>query len=882
MAPTGPLPGQAVAAPGRDPEWWLRPLKWVGLIVWLAIPVFTYFHIHRPWPAHVIWSVIIAGLPLFIVLVGYHRWRRICPLAFFSQIPVYLRRPGTRRASPWLEEHYYYFLFSFFALGLWLRLTIINGVGEALAVFFVLISALALICGALFTGKTWCNYICPISLIEKINTEPHGLRETPNSQCVKCTACKKSCPDINEENGYWKEIHLRSKRFAYFAFPGLVFAFFLYFYLQAGTWDYYFLGGWADQPRLIYRAFIPDDHPMSFGFFFLPETPRWLAALLTLAAGALASFLLLSKLEPSVGRWLRRQQPEADEAQVRHLMFTMAAFVAFINFYAFAGQPLLRLDPQGAPWLRTLGLDPRAVPWLGMLPGILASVVGTLFLARRFGRTQKTFAEETVAQNIIKRWEWQDMRPPRDLREALLIHTARSSERKTGYAQVLEVYKEAVRVTLAAGFVTREEVQRLESLRNQLQIKKADHEKIMATLAEEERALLDPATRPSAEKVLQLETYRRALEQHLKLVLAADGAVDPRFIQQLQREFNVTDGEHAAQLDALLGGTQGMAMRVAEELREVVRAGLMITALEAEPSPVHDFLVHLLQRKRARAGDRLVRILQFDSESDGARMVRDWLGGNDPTVQEAVFQALRAKVTPALGERLLSVRQEAVAEDAALRLVEKLRVHTESTDPYVRASALYALAERGEVDLDLLHRLTRDEHELVRETLQGLMERMRTRPDTRRDRPPLTRLEKMIALRSVPWFASLEPESLAELARSSDEVTYAPGDVLAREGEPGDEAFIVLDGEVLVSHKVSADEEKVIDTNRPGAVIGELAVLDPAPRSATLRAAAEGARVLRIDGAAFREALHADPAVANGVIRTLAQRMRGLIRQVGG
>ena len=57
----------------------------------------------------------------------------------------------------------------------------------------------------------------------------------------------------------------------------------------------------------------------------------------------------------------------------------------------------------------------------------------------------------------------------------------------------------------------------LESLRNQLQIRKVDHEKIMSELAEEERALLsDPARQFSAEKVLQLETYARVLESYLE------------------------------------------------------------------------------------------------------------------------------------------------------------------------------------------------------------------------------------------------------------------------------------------------------------------------------------------------------------------------------
>ncbi len=852
------------ASVARDPEWWLRPLRWAALLVWVAIPVITALDLWHPWPAHVVWSVVMAGLPLFILLVGYHRWRKICPLAFFSQIAVYLRRPGTRKASPWLEEHYYYIMFGVFVFALWLRLIAINGNTTTLASFFVLISIVALIVGALFTGKTWCNYICPVSLIEKINTEPHGLRETNNSQCVKCTACKKSCPDINQENGYWKEIGLRSKRFAYYAFPGLTFAFFLYYYLQSGDWNYYFSGNWADQESLIYRVFSPGYNQWTAGFFFFEAMPRAVSAAVTLVAGAFGSVALFSRLEPSAERWLKRHQPDADETQARHLMFTIAAFVAFVNFYVFAGQPLLRL-----------------VPWLGTLGPIFAAAVGSLYLARRYSRTQKAFAEQTLALNVVKRWEWEDTRPPKDLHEAFLIHTARSAERKTGYAQVLQAYQDAVRETLANGFATREDVHRLESLRNQLQIKKADHEKLMATLAEEERSILaDPSKQPSAEKRLQLETYKRALEQHLKLALAAKGA-DDTFLRQLRSEYNVTEEEHAAQLNSLLGGTQEIAVQVAERLREVGRCADTIKALEAEPSPPHALLADILRRKREAAADLLVSALHFD-RGEAGRIVREGLCGSDPAARERAFDTIRARV-PGVGDNSLAAAPEVPQQKNGSRtLTDHLRAHTDSADPYVRAAALYALAERGALDLDTLHRLSEDEHELVRETLNGLTQRMGSKSGANDERSKLTRLEKMIALRSVPIFATLGPESLAELSRHTAEEYYAPGDALAREQEEGDTAFIILTGEVVVLHKADANGHEVeIDRTAAGTVSGEMAVLDPAPRSATLRAGEAGVRVLSLDGSAFRDALAADPAVAQGVISTLAQRIRGLVQRVG-
>ena len=169
-------------------------------MVFIALPILT--PLFRAYAGGVVWTIVIASVPVVIVLVGYHRWRRVCPLAFVAQLPAHLARPGTRKAGPWLEAHYYYAAFAVFFVSLWLRLIATNGDGHTISAFIGLLSLTALLVGALYTGKTWCNYLCPLSFIEKIYTEPHGLRETPSSQCVPCTACKKAYPDINEENAY--------------------------------------------------------------------------------------------------------------------------------------------------------------------------------------------------------------------------------------------------------------------------------------------------------------------------------------------------------------------------------------------------------------------------------------------------------------------------------------------------------------------------------------------------------------------------------------------------------------------------------------------------------------------------------------------------------
>ncbi|MBV9957373.1 MAG: cyclic nucleotide-binding domain-containing protein, partial [Acidobacteria bacterium] len=198
-----------------------------------------------------------------------------------------------------------------------------------------------------------------------------------------------------------------------------------------------------------------------------------------------------------------------------------------------------------------------------------------------------------------------------------------------------------------------------------------------------------------------------------------------------------------------------------------------------------------------------------------------------------------------------------------------------SIDPYVRAVALYALSERGVTDEELLSRLAADEHELVRETALSLI--VRGVEQKGAERVPLSSVEKMIALRAAPIFSRLAPEELSELSHASREDFYMAGQTLCLQGEPGNEVFIILSGQVSVMRRDEAGQEKLVNREGAGGLIGEMAVLDPAPRAATVSAtSAEGVRVLRLDGEAFRDVLADDPSIAAGVIRTLAQRLRGM------
>ena len=186
----------------------------------------------------------------------------------------------------------------------------------------------------------------------------------------------------------------------------------------------------------------------------------------------------------------------------------------------------------------------------------------------------------------------------------------------------------------------------------------------------------------------------------------------------------------------------------------------------------------------------------------------------------------------------------------------------------MRATAIYLLESNEQATEDDRRVLEHDEHPLVQETLA----QARTVAEGGTVAEPST-LEKMIALRSISIFDTLEPEDLIRLARAGTEAWFTQGEFLCREGEMGDEAFVILAGEVSVLRR-HGDTDRVVAIEGAGSCIGELSVLDSAPREATVMASTVAVRALRLNGRSLREARNESPAVSEGIIRLLAQRLR--------
>lgn len=127
---------------------------------------------------------------------------------------------------------------------------------------------------------------------------------------------------------------------------------------------------------------------------------------------------------------------------------------------------------------------------------------------------------------------------------------------------------------------------------------------------------------------------------------------------------------------------------------------------------------------------------------------------------------------------------------------------------------------------------------------------------------------KVEALRKVPLFADLSRAQLTMLARTTEDVEVEEGRVLCREGDPGRDFFVVVDGEVVVRKK-----GRKLATLGAGDFFGELALLDQATRTATVTATTP-VRFFVLTNEAFWPMVEANPRVAQKLLRTVAKRAR--------
>jgi CRP-like cAMP-binding protein len=134
--------------------------------------------------------------------------------------------------------------------------------------------------------------------------------------------------------------------------------------------------------------------------------------------------------------------------------------------------------------------------------------------------------------------------------------------------------------------------------------------------------------------------------------------------------------------------------------------------------------------------------------------------------------------------------------------------------------------------------------------------------------------DKVELLRRVPLFAALEPADLAAVAEIADGVDVPAGTVLTHEGRHEGYFFVVVAGNVRIDRG-----GVTVNTLGDGDFLGEIALLDGGPRTATATAVSDS-RLLRVTNDEFDELVATTPSVRAAIMTEVGSRLRRIDEEV--
>ncbi len=297
--------------------------------------------------------------------------------------------------------------------------------------------------------------------------------------------------------------------------------------------------------------------------------------------------------------------------------------------------------------------------------------------------------------------------------------------------------------------------------------------------------------------------------------------------------------------------------------REAWRFTLEAHHLEKEPpevgslATVHSFLVLALQDAADRNQHISFRLLEALEEVKVVRSVEKVL-----RFAAARIRADALEVLSNLGTRECTSVLVALLEEGDLDERHK-SAHNSLPDPRPLPKLLAELQSSQ----DLWLQRAADTYSRLQ-----LSEESPPRTNVPREED-LILMEHLLMLRSVPLFSSMTLEQLEAIHVCLVEQQFTEGETIFREGDIGDEMYIVLEGEVEILIRAEESEPLLLTTIGPGSYFGEMSILDDEPRSAAARVS-KAARLLGLRGEQLKELVYVMPELAFTIFKVLSDRLR--------
>ena len=289
-----------------------------------------------------------------------------------------------------------------------------------------------------------------------------------------------------------------------------------------------------------------------------------------------------------------------------------------------------------------------------------------------------------------------------------------------------------------------------------------------------------------------------------------------------------------------------------------------------------------LRDRESLSEERLIKAIGLFGNPRALDLVRKSMNAGNAATRAAALEALETLGDREITQEVLPILDSGgifqAPNDQPMSVAEAIESLFSDEDYWLRALAARSVADLGLNEfVPWLRKLTSDSIPFVKQAAEDALVRMDGDAGMKTLKT-LSTLERVLLLREVPMFSAIPPEDLEQIAEIAQEQLYSTHTLICREGERGSTLFIIVTGKVEVI-KGMGKTENVIAVREPGEFVGEMAILESAPRFATLRAQ-DDVRVLVIEGEAFKTILTDRPEVAISVLRHMSTRVRQLNQQV--